>query len=719
MIRNTIILLVACLSGHFIATGQDNSDKYFLRIQRSVDPIKLDGVLDEESWQQADVARDFFRITPMDTGYAETQTEVRMTYDDRNIYMAVIAWDPLPGENLIASLRRDFSFGSNDNFIFIMDTFQDKTNGFSFGASAAGAQWDGMQADGGVIALEWDNKWYSHVAQYEDRQVHEYAIPFKSIRYKKGIDRWGINFSRLDTKRNEKSSWAPVPRQFPSVASAFAGTLLWDQPPPPAGTNISLIPYVSARGSKNHEAGENSDYDFDAGFDAKIGVTSSLNLDLTVNPDFSQVEVDRQVTNLSRFELFFPERRQFFLENSDLFANFGDRNIRPFFSRRIGLQSPIITGARLSGKINKDWRVGVLDMVTNRVDSTNFPAQNYFVAAFQRRVFERSNLAFMVVNRDGIDIGREDTLTNEWNRVIGADFNLFSADNLWQGKVFVHGSFTPDTEDLSHGAQLEYSGQNLNIEWEHQYVGADYVAEVGFVPRTGYLRLNPDIGYQFYPKSTVVNRHGPTMRNQIYFTRGWGFTDHILSLEYEVLLLNTASYSVQYEESFIELTQPFDPTNNDNVPLPAGSDYRFRQVRLQVNSDRRKRWTYTMEAAYGGFFTADRTNLQGELSYRFQPYGSIAVTGDYNRLEFEEQAETTEFLLLGPRLDITFSDKVFLTTWLQYNNQINNVNLNTRFQWRFAPVSDLYIVYTDNYFADNFQVRNRALVVKLNYWFNL
>jgi len=714
----TLILLLLVIKPAF---SQSNAEDYLLHIKRATDKIVIDGVLDEDSWTTADVAKDFHRITPMDTGYAETRTEVRLTYDDKNMYMAVVCWDPIEGANLIASLRRDFSFSQNDNFFSIIDPFLDKTNGFSFGASAAGAQWDGLLADGGRrgVALEWDNKWYSKVKQEDGRQVHEYAIPFKSIRYKKGIDRWGINFSRLDNKRNEKSSWAPVPRQFPSSSMAFVGTLQWDAPPPPAGPNISFIPYVAGSSITNQEAGTPTEYDYDAGFDVKVGITSALNLDLTVNPDFSQVEVDQQVTNLSRFELFFPERRQFFLENSDLFANFGDRQSRPFFSRRIGLESPIITGARLSGKLSKDWRIGLMDMATNRVDSANFPAQNYVVAALQRRVFERSNLAFIFVNRDGLDLRENDTTQVKWNRVAGVDFNLFSADNLWQGKMFLHGSFTPDKEDISHGMSLEYAGQNLNVSWEHRLVGDDYVAEVGFVPRTGYLRLNPDISYQWFPKSTVVNRHGPTMRNQAFFTDGWGFTDYIFTMGYEVLLLNTASYSVGYEQSYIKLTQPFDPTNSGKDSLAAGTEHNFRTIEAEINSDRRKLFTYNLGGSYGGFFNAMRTNLQGEINYRFQPFGSIGITTDYNRLTFENEANNSTFFLIGPKLDVTFTDNIFLTTWVQYNEQINNVNINARFQWRYAPVSDLFVVYTDNYFSDTLKVKNRALVVKLNYWLNI
>ena len=272
----------------FSAGIAQNSEEYVLKITKSIDQIVVNGVLDEGSWKVADIAKDFFRVLPMDTGYAETKTEVMMTYDDKNFYMAIICWDPLPGDNIIASLRRDFEFGKNDNFLVFIDPFQDKTNGFSFGSSAAGAQWDGLQSDGGNVGLEWDNKWESMLVKEDGRHIHEFAIPFKTIRYKKGIDRWGINFSRLDIKRNEKSAWAPVPRQFPTASLAFAGSLQWDEPPPPAGPNISLIPFITSQILKETETSD-TQYEFDAGLDAKIGITSSLNLDLTINPDFSQV----------------------------------------------------------------------------------------------------------------------------------------------------------------------------------------------------------------------------------------------------------------------------------------------------------------------------------------------------------------------------------------------------------------------------------------------
>ncbi len=364
-----------------------NRDLYKLQISKTISEITIDGHLDEEVWTQADKTGLFTRILPIDTGYASAQTEVMMCYDELNIYLAVICHDTLPGKRPIESLRRDFSFGRNDNFIAFIDTYNDQTNGFAFGISAAGAQWDGMQANGGFVSLDWDCKWRSAVQNHPDRWVAEFSIPFRSIRYNEGDTEWGINFSRLDLKQNEKSSWGPVPRQFQSANLAFTGSLVWDKPLPKAGVRFSLIPYVSGKVVQDIENGEDTKFKPGIGTDAKITFSTSLNLDLTVNPDYSQVEVDRQVTNLDRFELFFPEKRQFFLENSDIFASLGKEYVRPFFSRRIGLDSPVRLGGRLSGKIGEDWRLGIMNLQTGINDT--IPASNFSVLAVQRKVFSQ------------------------------------------------------------------------------------------------------------------------------------------------------------------------------------------------------------------------------------------------------------------------------------------------------------------------------------------
>ena len=450
--------------------GQKINEAYQLKIRRATSPIIIDGLRNEPTWESADVANSFFMITPMDTSKAQVRTEVQMAYDDQNIYLIAVCYHALPGPYYVESLRRDFGFSSNDNFLIALDTYDDLTNGFTFGTNAAGAQWDGILFEGGKADLSWDNKWTSVVKNYDDRYVFEMALPFKSIRYKKGIKNWGINFSRLDLKTTEKSGWAPVPRQFPSVSLAYTGVLAWDEPPPPPKGNVSIIPYTLTRISKDHENSEGTKFKGEFGGDAKIAISSSLNLDLTVNPDFSQVDVDRQVTNLDRFELFFPERRQFFLENGDLFANFGYSNIRPFFSRRIGLGVPIQFGARLSGKIDRNWRVGLMNMQTNEVESRGLPAQNFSVLALQRRVFARSNIGLLVVNKESLnyspDQNSEFEQFSKYNRTLGIEYNLASANNQLTGKSIVLKSFSPgeNNESYTHAANLNYSTRNVTLK---------------------------------------------------------------------------------------------------------------------------------------------------------------------------------------------------------------------------------------------------------------
>ena len=279
VLKKLLFLLSSFLFGQILFAQKEN-EKFQLHIKKASSSIKVDGILNEQTWKEAEVAADFFMVLPMDTSLAKVKTEVRMSYDGENLYLIATCLHKEDQKYMVESLKRDFVFGKNDNFLLFMDPFDDQTNGFSFGANAAGAQWDGMMYEGGKVDLSWDNKWVSVVKNYSDRWIFEASIPFKTIRYKKGIKTWGINFSRLDILIAEKSSWAPVPRQFPTASLAYSGSLVWDEPPPEAGANISIIPYVLGGVTKNYEAKKAADYKTEIGVDAKIAVTSSLNLDL-------------------------------------------------------------------------------------------------------------------------------------------------------------------------------------------------------------------------------------------------------------------------------------------------------------------------------------------------------------------------------------------------------------------------------------------------------
>ena len=289
--------LLIFLSWSQISLGQINFEKYRLPINKTKEKIIIDGILDEKTWKEVTVGKDFSMITPLDTGKATQFSEVRVAFNDEFIYIAMIFFNnSIQGEYVVESLKRDFSFGKNDNFLVAIDPFNNQSTGFAFGLNAYGAQWDGTMYDGRRVDLNWDTKWYSEVKFDEEKWVCEIAIPFKSIRYDETSLEWGINFSRLDLKASEKSSWAPVPRQFPSVSLAYAGALVWKNKPPEQGSNISLIPYGAYNLSNQNRSIQNNS--LKVGGDLKYNLTSALNLDMTLNPDFSQAEVDQQVTNL-------------------------------------------------------------------------------------------------------------------------------------------------------------------------------------------------------------------------------------------------------------------------------------------------------------------------------------------------------------------------------------------------------------------------------------
>lgn len=703
--------------------GQKRNASYEYLVHPAPSAITVDG-LEEEAWQSAQTADRFFMVLPMDTSRAQVLTEVKLRYDNHNLYLLAICYTQ--GVNMVESMRRDFAFGKNDNFLVFIDPFEDGTNGFAFGTNAAGAQWDGLMYEGGSVDLSWDNKWTSAVKQYSDRWVLEMAIPFKTLRFKKGMTHWGINFSRNDLKTTEKSSWAPVPRQFPTASLAYTGTLVWDVPPSVPATNVSLIPYGLTGVTRNYEKGSPNVYRNSIGGDAKVAITSSLNLDLTVNPDFSQVEIDKQVTNLDRYELFFPEKRQFFLENGDQFNNFGYATIRPFFSRRIGLGVPIVAGARLSGKLDKNWRLGAMDMQTKAVDAIGLPEQNFSVLALQRKIFSRSNIGFLFVNKQSLhyqwDQNGAQPRYSEFNRNAGLEYNLASANNLWTGKLLFLKSFTPEKpgSDIAQAGNLRFANRRWTLGIQYEYTGRNYKAEVGYVPRQGYVRFNPQAAYSFFPKAGTVLSHGPQFAGLYYYDEHVKKTDNESVVSYSFVFRSKSVLTAVWLNDYVQLLLPFDPTNTGKDSLQKGTVHRWNTLGVDYISKPQSVFTYDFSVRSGGYYAeGNKLTFAGNIGYRFQPYVNIAFSTSYNQLNLPKPWGNIGFWLVGPKIDVTFTNKLFLTTYVQYNQQQKNTNINARFQWRYKPASDLFIVYTDNYLISPFLVRNRALVMKLNYWLNL
>jgi hypothetical protein len=705
-----------------------------LIIKKAIDEIELDGDLKEASWKSAAVANNFYQVYPIDTGFSVAKTEVKMTFDSDYLYVAAICYDQLMDEKfVVTSLQRDYSYPISDAFAVFFDPFNDKTNGFSFSVNPYGVQREGLIESAGAfgVTTAWDNKWFVEVKHFNDSWVVEMKIPFKSIRYKENLNSWGINFSRNNLKINENSVWNKVPINFNVATLNFAGQLNWSELPPKAGPNVAIIPYVTAGVHSDYIAKTNR-IEADIGLDAKIAVTSSLNLDLTVNPDFSNVDVDQQVTNLSRFSLFFPERRQFFIENSDLFGRFGFRKIRPFFSRRIGLYNgvkvPIIGGARLSGKVNENWRIGLMNMQTEGSSDLLLAAQNYSVGAFQRQIGESSNIAGIFVNQQGFNGNKIDA--SSFNRIVGLDYNMSSSDGKWRGKLFYHHSFSPNKTDYSHASWLMYKTRNLNIHWNHEYVGENYRAQTGFVPRIqyynpeteqyvyrSYWRVEPSIEYSIYPKSSFINRHSVLFSYDEYFNLDFSSNERSFMGGYLLRFTDKSLINIEVEKKKIFLPFNTDVTFSDLTPLDSGY-YSFNTIFLKYESSPINVFNCELFSNYGQYYTGNKLTYGGNLSYRVQPYGRLSLDFEQNYIWMPNN-ENVKLTLLSPRFDLTFTKKLFFTTFIQYNTQINNININARFQYRFKPMSDVFLVYTDNYNSNIFGIKNRALVVKLIYWLNV
>ncbi len=714
-------------------------------IAKANDKIEIDGVLNEASWKNAALAKDFYLVYPVDNDFPISKTEVRMTFDDDFLYIGAVLYDPTPGKYIVESLKRDWDWRATENFSVYIDPFNDRTNGFNFSVSPYNTQREGLISAGADVSADWDNKWYSQVTNFDDKWIVEIAIPFKTLRYKPNATNWNIQFLRNDVKNNQRSAWTAVPQQYRSNNLAYSGKLDWLNSPPEPKMNISIIPSIVGGTSKNFEEGGDYSPTGNIGVDAKVAVSSSLNLDLTVNPDFSQVEVDQQVVNLQRFELFFPEKRQFFLENSDLFAKSGFPSARPFFSRRIGIARdtagnsvsvPIIYGARLSGKINKDWRIGLMNMQTaaregtvlpgaeNLEEGDNLTGQNYTAAVIQRQLWARSNVGVILINRQATSYNSEDTTnaTSAYNRVAGVDFNFATLDDKWRANVYLHASFDPVVKknNLSQGTFIGYQTRHWTVNYFHNYIGEGFNAEVGFVPRKGIFSVGTfRSSYIIYPKSEAIVTIKPGVNLRFAIKPDGLVADRSVSPTVEFAFANTSSLNFSISNQYTLLFYDFDPTRTDGVPLPAGSDYSWVDGIIKFKSDSRKAFSYNVSGQYGTFYNG--TKLTGAINagYKFRPFGSLFVSAIFNDVQLPSPHNSNNFWLIGPRLDLTFTNSLFLTTFVQYNEQADNVNINARFQWRFAPVSDLFIVYTDNYFPTDFGVKNRSIILKLSYWLNI
>ena len=713
------------------------NEKEFI-IKNIESDINIDGIGNEKEWDIAEWQSEFWLWRPNDSLKAEKQTRFKILKNQKNLYILVESLTD--GINFTTpSLKRDFSSYGAEFITLLFDTFSDGTNAFSFSTNPLGLKNEGLISGGNQEYrtdrnYTWDTKWFVESKVYEDRYSVEIQIPFASFFYNNRDSSWRFNIYRGNRQNNEYSVWVKTPQNQLIGNLGFMGKMIFEKPLKKARNPISLIPYISGITQKDF-LNQSSNLNTGIGGDAKIPIGNALNLDLTFNPDFSQVEADDQIVNLTRFAIALPEKRQFFTQNNDLFNDFGTvRDVVPFFSRRIGvaedldgntIENKIIYGARLSGKLNSSLRVGLLSILTDEDVKNEIASNLNSVFTLRQKVFDRSNISFFFMNRSAIE--NYDFLDNQErkNSVAGIEYNLASSDSKWSGRTYLHKSFTEglDGDDQIVGLRIQRNTLRHKIGMGLIHGGDDFRSNLGFYRRTGFLKLTPEYTYRIYPKNPEITSYSFIQRGFFVYdtARDYIMTDRVFISTIQKRFLNTSSLSLQYINRYIYLVSDFDPTRSyEGAYLPANSNYSYGDIEFGYRSDQTKIFNLDSKISYGTFFNGTKFTLENKFNWRKQPIVNASFIINFNSINLPTPYPSKNIWLISPKIDFTFTKTITWTTFIQYNSQGENLGVNSRMQWRFAPLSDLFLVYNDNYIStDNFSPRYRSFNLKFTYWLNI
>jgi Domain of unknown function (DUF5916)/Carbohydrate family 9 binding domain-like len=738
-LSNCLILLLV-FSSFPTARGQKgNTSLYHISNHKNNGKINIDGVADEPDWAKADSVTNFWIQYPRDDAYGKHQTVVKVLHDRDFLYVYAKCFD-MTRKFIQPSLKRDLRYSDSDGFGVLLDPTHERTNGYLFFVTPYNSQSESQLSSQSSDNDYWDAKWLSATHIDRDYWTAEIAIPLNILQFRAGDTTWFVNFVRNDFKENEADVWARVPINFGRKDLGYTGSMYWDEAPVPQDKNIALIPYTLF--SVNKPApGQQVTVTLGAGADAKLSLSTMLNLNVAVNPDFSQVEADQQIINLTRYNITLPEHRIFFLENSDLFSSYGNDDIHPFYSRSIGLYNgstiPIIAGVNLTGKPANYYRLGMLDVQT--AGGSGLPPQNFFNFNLQRSLLKRSVIKAYFNDKQSLYNAaspKNDTGVNQYGRDAGIETNFTSSSGTWNEWNGYHLSWKPGiTKNRSFWESGGmYSGRNVNLFTDLYAVGTDYYADLGFTPRLinydavkdtsirlGYEQWHSEATYICYPsKSKRISDIQLQEESFLIYNPDYTFNTSNQFARFKIDFKNTAVISFQSSFNSLNLLFPtrfFSDTNFSALPL---THYRYNQYTFSASSDSRKILVFTTSLTAGGFYNGKYDQVVSSLLFQLQPHFNITVSAEYDHIIFPSPYGRGDFLLLSPHLEIGLTTRLSWTTYIQYNTQANNININSRFQWQFKPLSNLYIVYTDNYMITPVTSNlNRSLVVKLNYWFNL
>ncbi|MFK7829311.1 MAG: DUF5916 domain-containing protein [Congregibacter sp.] len=696
-----IVATVAIVPGLHAAPG----DRPSLRAERlSIIPT-LDGkVLDDQAWSGMRPATGFRQIQPDEGRPASQRTEVFVGFTDDTLYVAVIAHDTDPDAIVASDSRRDASLDDSDSFRMIIDGFKDRQNGLVFGTNPAGMQYDGQlvkestgftSASGSGFNLNWDAPWEVASSIGEHGWSAEFQIPFRSLRYG-GADRqeWGINFQRnIRRNNNEIVFWAPLDRQFSILRVYDAGILTGVEPPPQR--SLLVTPYALARIESEDIEGTNRSEEF--GVDIKYSVTPSLTLDLTYNTDFAQVEVDDLQVNLNRFSLFFPEKRPFFLENAGQYTVGTPQEVEFFFSRRVGIDAlgaptPIVGGARLSGKIGQSTNVGLLHMQTEDVPG-EAPQNDFSVVRVNRELANRSSFGAVFVNRDGdgslLPEGQDD-----YNRTYGFDGRLGFGDygtvSGWAGKTDTPG-LTGD--DYAYNVRVDYDSPRWSNNLAFTEVSEDFNPEVGFLNRDDYRKIEGRVLYRYRPDNVAGLLE---LRPHVSY-RGWWDLDGeqetgFLHLDNHFEWRSSLEIHTGMNFTYERVKEPFELTTGVEVPV---GEYDNSEVQLVFQSNEGRALYAEVTSVTGGFFNGERQSLRPTVRYRIGETFSTELAWNYNRIDLPSEGSAFTINAGQLRVSYSFTPKVLLQALFQYDDRSDRVGMNLRFSVLQRANAGLFVVYNE------------------------
>jgi hypothetical protein len=661
--------------------------------------IAIDGALAEEEWRLATPAASFVQQTPVEYGTPTEASEVRFLYDDDNLYVGAMLHDSNPDGLITNELKRDFQARDGDLFVLVLDTFHDLRNSYGFQTNPGGAWRDTQSFDEGRTTNQnWDGVWSVKTSTVSGGWIVEYAIPFTTLRFPRDdAQQWGLSMMRLIRRKNEVTMWTPIPRQFSQFRMSYGGVLDGIAGVKP-GLNLRFKPF--ATGTVARRAGGNT-RDGDGGFDLKLGIGTGLVLDATYRTDFSQVEADAQQVNLTRFNLFFPEKREFFLENQGAFQvgrTYDTNDLVPFFSRSIGLENgtpvPIEGGLRLSGRTGRN-DIGLLNIQT---EDDNFSVLRY------GRQFSGSSTANVFY------LGKEGGAA--FNRVTGADLRL-SPHRLFSFDFLAMGS---DDDTAGRGGAWRAGGiveaNRTELEASFASLGTGFRDELGFIPRSGVDISHVAATQRFRPRrlERVVREFRPQLAYDRYQRGGFGVETATLRPNVTVEFQDGSTFTAIVRDNEEANLEPFRVRPNYSI---APGRYAFTDGEVSFATSRARTLSWTGGVRTGGFWHGSRDGVSGGVRVRMNEKVAASATMSRDLVKLAGQSFTTDLLQL--RLDTSFSTRMFLNAFVQYNGVTRDVSSNVRFDFIHHPLSDLFVVYNETRPTGTGLPPSRSLTVKLTH----